>query len=390
MPYDFDRVIDRRNTESNKWHKFPPEVLPLWVADMDFPSPEPVIRALRERVEHGFFGYGAEQPEFHEVTCDRLLKRYGWKVSPEALVLLPGVIAGFNMAARAVASPGDGILMQLPVYPPILRLPDNVKMSRDGVDLVRGAEGRYTIDMDAFERAITPLTRMFLLCNPHNPVGRVFTREELARMAEICLRRGLVICADEIHGELIYSGHQHVPIASLDPEIEARTITLMAPSKTFNLAGLRCAVAVIPNQALREKFVAARLDMVQTPNILGYTAMLAAYRDGQPWLDDLLRYLESNRDFLVKHVRNNFPGIEVGVPEATYLAWLDCRKARIPNNDPFTFFLDTGKVSFNDGATFGRGGQGFVRMNFGCPRSLLVEGLERMGTALRGLPPGRD
>jgi cystathionine beta-lyase len=390
MAYDFDRVIDRRSTESNKWHKFPPDVLPLWVADMDFPSPEPVIRALRERVEHGFFGYGAEQPEFHEVTCDRLLKRYGWKVQPEALVLLPGVIAGFNMAARAIASPGDGILMQLPVYPPILRLPDNVKMSRDGADLVRGADGRYTIDVDAFERAITARTRMFLLCNPHNPVGRVFTREELARMAEICLRRGLVICADEIHGELIYPGHQHVPIASLDPEIEARTITLMAPSKTFNLAGLRCAVAVIPNQALREKFVAARLDMVQTPNILGYTAMLAAYRDGQPWLDDLLRYLESNRDFLVKHVRNNFPGIEVGVPEATYLAWLDCRKARIPNNDPFTFFLDTGKVSFNDGATFGRGGQGFVRLNFGCPRSLLVEGLERMGTALRGLPPGRD
>ncbi len=387
MPYDFDRVIDRRSTESNKWHKFPPDVLPLWVADMDFPSPEPVIRALRERVEHGFFGYGAEQPEFHEVTCDRLLKRYGWKVQPEALVLLPGVIAGFNMAARAIAGPGDGILMQLPVYPPILRLPDNVKMSRDGADLVRGPDGRYTIDLDAVERAITARTRMFLLCNPHNPVGRVFTREELSRLAAICLRRGLVICADEIHGELVYPGHQHVPIASLDPEIEARTITLMAPSKTFNLAGLRCAVAVIPNQALREKFAASRLDMVQTPNILGYTAMLAAYRDGQPWLDELLRYLESNRDFLVKHVRANFPGVEVGVPEATYLAWLDCRGAGIPNNDPFTFFLERAKVSFNDGATFGRGGQGFVRLNFGCPRSLLMDGLERMETALRSLPP---
>jgi len=387
MPYDFDRVIDRRSTESNKWHKFPPDVLPLWVADMDFPSPEPVIRALRERVEHGFFGYGAEQPEFHEVTCDRLLKRYGWKVQPEALVLLPGVIAGFNMAARAIAGPGDGILMQLPVYPPILRLPDNVKMSRDGADLVRGPDGRYTIDLDAVERAITARTRMFLLCNPHNPVGRVFTREELSRLAAICLRRGLVICADEIHGELVYPGHQHVPIASLDPEIEARTITLMAPSKTFNLAGLRCAVAVIPNQALREKFVASRLDMVQTPNILGYTAMLAAYRDGQPWLDELLRYLESNRDFLVKQVRANFPGVEVGVPEATYLAWLDCRGAGIPNNDPFTFFLERAKVSFNDGATFGRGGQGFVRLNFGCPRSLLMDGLERMETALRSLPP---
>jgi len=387
MPYDFDRVIDRRSTESNKWHKFPPDVLPLWVADMDFPSPEPVIRALRERVEHGFFGYGAEQPEFHEVTCERLLKRYGWKVQPEALVLLPGVIAGFNMVARAIAGPGDGILMQLPVYPPILRLPDNVKMSRDGADLVRGPDGRYTIDLDAVERAITARTRMFLLCNPHNPVGRVFTREELGRLAALCLRRGLVICADEIHGDLVYPGHQHVPIASLDPEIEARTITLMAPSKTFNLAGLRCAVAVIPNQALREKFVASRLDMVQTPNILGYTAMLAAYRDGQPWLDELLRYLESNRDFLVKHVRANFPGVEMGVPEATYLAWLDCRGAGIPNNDPFTFFLERAKVSFNDGATFGRGGQGFVRLNFGCPRSLLMDGLERMETALRSLPP---
>jgi cysteine-S-conjugate beta-lyase len=387
MPYDFDRVIDRRSTESNKWHKFPRDVLPLWVADMDFPSPEPVIRALRERVEHGFFGYGAEQPEFHEVTCERLLKRYGWKVQPEALVLLPGVIAGFNMAARAIAGPGEGILMQLPVYPPILRLPDNVKMSRDGADLVRGPDGRYTIDLDAFERAITERTRMFLLCNPHNPVGRVFTRDELGRLAAVCLRRELVICADEIHGELVYPGHQHVPVASLAPEIEACTITLMAPSKTFNLAGLRCAVAVIPNQALREKFVAARLDMVQTPNILGYTAMLAAYRDGQPWLDELLRYLESNRDFLVRHVRANFPGVEMGVPEATYLAWLDCRGAGIPNNDPFTFFLERGRVSFNDGATFGRGGQGFVRLNFGCPRSLLVEGLDRMGKALRSLPP---
>jgi cysteine-S-conjugate beta-lyase len=386
MPYDFDRVIDRRSTESNKWHKFPPDVLPLWVADMDFPSPEPVTRALRERVEHGFFGYGVEQPEFHEVMCDRLLKRYGWTVRPESLVLMPGVISGFNVAARAFANPGDGVLMQLPVYPPILRLPDNVGMSRDGAELTRGSGGRYTIDLEAFERAITPRTRVFLLCNPHNPVGRVFTREELSRMAEICLRRGLVICADEVHGDLIYSGHSHVPIASLDPEIEARTITLMAPSKTYNLAGLRCALAVIPNQTLREKFVASRLDMVQTPNILGYTAMLAAYRDGQPWLHELLRYLENNRDFLVKYVRANFPGIEVGVPEGTYLAWLDCRQARIPNNDPFPFFLETGRVAFNDGATFGRGGQGFVRLNFGCPRQLLIQGLERIGQALGRLP----
>jgi cystathionine beta-lyase len=204
-------------------------------------------------------------------------------------------------------------------------------------------------------------------------------------MAEICLRHGLIICADEVHGDLIYTGHSHVPIASLDPEIEARTVTLLAPSKTFNLAGLKTSLAVIPNRALREKFMAARADMVQTGNILGYTAMLAAYRDGQPWLDELLRYLESNRDFLVKYVRTNFPGIEMGIPDGTYLAWLDCRRAGIPSNDPFTFFLESGRVAFNDGATFGHGGEGFVRLNFGCPRSLLIQGLERMGAALARL-----
>ncbi len=385
MPYDFDRIIERRNTESNKWHKYPPDVLPLWVADMDFASPEPVIRALRERVEHGVFGYGVEQPEFHQVMRDRFLKRFGWTVEAEAMVLMNGVTPGFNTACRAFAGPGDGVLMMLPVYPPILRLPDNVGMSRDGANLVRGADGRYTIDFDAFERAITPRTRMFLLCNPHNPVGRVFTREELLRMAEICLRHDLIICADEVHGDLIYHGYRHVPIASLDPEIEARTVTLLAPSKTFNLAGLKSSLAVVPNRALREKFIAARADMVQAGNILGYTAMLAAYRDGQPWLDELLRYLESNRDFLVKYVRSNFPKVEMGVPEGTYLAWLDCRKAGVPGHDPFTFFLEAGRVAFNDGKTFGRGGEGFVRLNFGCPRALLEQGLERMTTALARL-----
>ena len=385
MPYDFDRIIERRNTESNKWHKYPPDVLPLWVADMDFASPEPVIRALRERVEHGVFGYGVEQPEFHQVMRDRFLKRFGWTVEAEAMLLMNGVTPGFNTACRAFAGPGDGVLMMLPVYPPILRLPDNVGMSRDGASLVRGADGRYTIDFDAFERAITPRTRMFLLCNPHNPVGRVFTREELLRMAEICLRHDLIICADEVHGDLIYHGYRHVPIASLDPEIEARTVTLLAPSKTFNLAGLKSSLAVVPNRALREKFIAARADMVQAGNILGYTAMLAAYRDGQPWLDELLRYLESNRDFLVKYVRSNFPKVEMGVPEGTYLAWLDCRKAGVPGHDPFTFFLEAGRVAFNDGKTFGRGGEGFVRLNFGCPRALLEQGLERMTTALAPL-----
>jgi cystathionine beta-lyase len=388
MPYDFDRVIDRRQSESHKWHRYAPDVLPLWVADMDFPSPEPVIRALRERVEHGFFGYGDEQPEFYEVLVDRLWKRYGWRVTPDAIMHLPGVIPGFNLACRAFAMPGDGLLLQTPVYPPILRAPGNCGLSREEAELVRQPSGRYVIDFDVFAAAIRERTRVFLLCNPHNPVGRAWERGELLRMAEICLARNLLICADEIHCDLMFSGHQHLPIASLDPEIERRTITLMAPSKTFNLAGLKSSIAIIPNAALRERFVAAQVDLVKAVNVLGYTATLAAYRDGQPWLDELLRYLEANRDFVAEYVKTRLPGVGMAPPEATYLAWLDCRGARLPKNDPYTFFLDTAKVALNDGATFGRPGQGFVRLNFGCPRSILAEGLERMRGALLGAGGG--
>ena len=382
MLYDFDRVIDRRRTESNKWHKYPADVLPLWVADMDFPSPEPVVRALRERVEHGVFGYGVEQPEFYEVLVDRLQKRYGWRVSPEAIVHLPGVIPGFNLACRALTTPGDGLLLQTPVYPPILRAPGNCGLTREEAPLIRQLDGRYVIDLDVFAAAIQERTRLFLLCNPHNPVGRVWDRHELLRMAEICLARGLVICADEIHCDLMFPPHQHLPIASLDPEIERRTITLMAPSKTFNLAGLKSSIAVIPNAALREKFVAAHVDLVKTVNVLGYTATLAAYRDGQPWLDELLRYLEASRDVVAEYVKTKLPGVGMAPPEATYLAWLDCREARIPKNDPCTFFLERAKVALSDGATFGQPGHGFVRLNFGCPRSILTEALDRMRRAL--------
>jgi cystathionine beta-lyase len=388
VTYDFDQVIDRRQTESSKWHKYGEGVLPLFVADMDFRSPEPVIRALRERVEHGVFGYGpaVEVSPLHEVVADRLHKRYAWTVSPEALVLIPGVIPGVNLACRVLASPGDGLLIQTPAYPPLLRVPGNVGLTADLVPLRRDMDGRYAVDFEAFAAAITERTKVFLLCNPHNPVGRVFERHELTRMAEICLRQGLTICADEVHGDLIFSGHQHVPIASLDPEIAARTLTLLAPSKTFNLAGLSCSIAVIPDAGLRERFVAARVDMVRAVNILGYTAALAAYRDGQAWLDELLRYLEANRDFVVQYVRKHLPGVSVAAPEGTYLAWLDCRAAAIPAGDPYPFFLEQARVALNDGATFGPGGAGFVRLNFGCPRSILAEALDRMRRALIAAP----
>ena len=380
--FDFDRVVDRRSTDSNKWRKFPADVLPLWVADMDFPSPPAVVRALHARVEHGFFGYLTEHNDLPEVVAERVAKRYGWRINPEAVVTLPGVIAGFNQALRALTSPGDGMLIQTPVYPPILRSAGNHGLRRDEHPLTRGADGRYTVDLDAFAAALRETTRVFLLCNPHNPVGRLYGRAELEGMAAACLRRDTIIVADEIHCDLLLDGRQHAPVASLAPEIEQRTITLMAPSKTFNLPGLRCAVAIIPNAALRERFLAAAGDLVPKINVLGYTAAVAAYREGDAWLEALLGYLTANRDFLVQQVRATLPGVAVAPAEATYLAWLDCRGSARAGRDPYTFFLERARVALNDGVTFGPGGAGFVRMNFGCPRALLAQGLERMRAAL--------
>jgi cysteine-S-conjugate beta-lyase len=383
---DFDRVIERRETDSNKWHKFGPDVLPLWVADMDFASPEPVIRALQARVHHGVFGYLREQvSELTEVVAARCRARYGWAVEPDWIVVIPGVIPGFNVAARTLLAPGDGLLIQTPAYPPILRVAGNVGLRGVLVDLARRPDGRWEVDLDTFA-AGAARARAFLLCNPHNPVGRVFNRRELEAMAEVARRHDLAIVADEIHCDVLFDGRAHVPIASLGRDVAARTITLMAASKTFNLAGLKCAVAIIPDAELRRRFQAARVDMVQPPNVLGYTATLAAYRDGESWLRALLRYLEANRDFLSDYVGRHLPGVAVTLPEGTYLAWLDCREAAVPKDDPFTYFLETARVALNDGATFGAAGAGFVRLNFGCPRATLVDGLDRMRTALAALP----
>lgn len=381
MTYDFDRQIDRRSSDSVKWNRYDENTLPLWVADMDFKSPEAVIRALRERVEHGVFGYGTEPPKLRQIVVERLKKLYNWQVSPQALIFLPGVVTGFNLACRATASPGEGVLVQTPVYYPILYAPGNAGLTCDEMELTRQSDGRYVIDFDLFEKTITSQTRLFILCNPHNPVGRVFSQKELERMAEICLRHDMVICSDEIHCDLIFSGSRHRPIASLAPEIAERTITLMAPSKTFNIAGLKCSLAIVQNAALREKLIAAKGGVVPGISVMGYTAALAAYREGQSWLDAVLRYLEANRDFVAEYVATHLPGVSMTRPEGSYLAWLDCRQAGIPGN-PHQFFLQKARVALNDGAVFGAGGEGFVRLNFGCPRSTLVQALEQMQAAL--------
>lgn len=381
---DFDQVIERRHTDSIKWRRYNgaghEDVLPLWVADMDFRAPEPVIRALHERVEHGIFGYGEPPDGLREIIQERLRQRYGWSVEREAILFLPGVVSGFHMACRAVGRPGDEVLVEPPVYPPLLTAAGNSERVAAIVPLVYAGQ-RYEHDWEALEAAVTERTALFLLCNPHNPVGRVFERAELERLAALCLRHDIVICSDEIHADLVFSGHPHTPIAALSPEVAARTITLFAPSKTFNIPGLGCSVAVVQDAALRQQFQEAGAGLVPHVNVLGYTAAWAAYRWGEPWLEALLAYLEANRDYVVEYVASRLPGVTCDRPEGTYLAWLDCREADIPGA-PQAFFWQQARVALNDGADFGPGGEGFVRLNFGCPRAILAEALDRMRQAI--------
>jgi cystathionine beta-lyase len=383
MSHDFNRCIDRRCTDSVKWRLYDEDVLPLWVADMDFCAPEAVIRALEARVAHGIFGYALPPGELGEVIQERLQRLYGWHVEAEAILLLPGVVSGFNVACQAVGAPGDSVLVETPIYPPMLTAPGNAGRTCTRAPLVEG-RARYERDCEAFERAITGRTSLFLLCNPHNPLGRVFERAELEFLAEICLRHDVVICSDEIHCDIVFRGQRHLPIAAIAPEIASQTITLFAPSKTFNVPGLGCSVGVIQNPDLRERFKQAAAGLVPHVNVLGYTAALAAYRDGQEWLDELLAYLEGNRDFLMETIATDLPGIDCKCPEGTYLAWLDCRAAGIPGN-PHEFFLEQARVALNDGGSFGEEGEGFVRLNFGCPRATLAEAVERMRAALQKL-----
>ncbi len=386
MTYDFDRPIERRGTDSYKWQDYGDDVLPLWVADMDFAAPEAVLRALHDRVNHGVFGYGRPPAELTEVICERMQRLYQWEVTPEQIIYLPGLVAGLNLVCRAMGEPGEGVLVQTPVYPPFLTAPENHHLTLQTAELIYRREGqllRYEIDDDQFEAAITPSTRLFILCNPHNPVGRCYTQAELTRLAEICARHDLIICADEIHCDLRLDDVPHLPLAALSPEIANRCITLMAPSKTFNIAGLDCGFAIVSNPNLRRRLTVASRGIVPGVNVMGATAALAAFKEGQLWLDEVLPYLAANRDFLVDYVLHHLPGLSLTAPQATYLAWLDCREAGIEGN-PHQFFLKQARVALNDGPNFGPCGEGFVRLNFGCTRATLVEALERMRLALAG------
>ncbi|HMQ54241.1 MAG TPA: PatB family C-S lyase [Anaerolineae bacterium] len=387
MIYNFDEVVERCSTDAAKWSIYDAETLPLWVADMDFVSPEPVIRALHERVNHQIFGYSLPPQELAEIVCDRMHRLYRWSVAPEEILYVPGIVAGINIVARAVARPGEGMLVQTPVYPPFLTAPGNqgLDLQMAELSLVRQDQTvHYELDDEVFHEAITPETRLFVLCNPHNPIGRGYTEEELSRMAAICLKHNLTVCSDGIHADLLLGDTSHIPMATLAPEISKRCVTLIAPSKTYNIPGLKCGMAIIQDPALRRTVQAAMGGLDHTVNIFGFIGALAAYLEGDDWLRQVLAYLTANRDYLIRYLHDQLPGIATTFPQATYLAWLDCQNLGITGS-PFDFFLTQAKVALNDGKTFGPGGEGFVRLNFGCPRSTLTEALDRMKTAVQAL-----
>jgi cysteine-S-conjugate beta-lyase len=334
MHHDFDYCPDRRCTESDKWNHFDDDVLPMWVADMDFPSPPAVIQALQERAAHGVFGYPCYNNSLRQAVVDWVAESYHWEIEPDQLVFLPGVVAGFNLAAHlfsdlAAGLPGT-LVVQPPVYPPMLKVHEDTGLGRADALLQPAADGTYQLSWESLESALAPPARMFLLCNPHNPTGRVFQRQELERIAEVCLSRGVPICSDEIHADLVYPGNEHLPIASLHPDIAQNSITLIAPSKTFNIAGLQFSAAIVPNPELRRRYQQSGRGLLHSVNLMGITAAEAAYRYGRPWLQDLLLYLEDNRDFLLQFVTGHLPGVRMAAPQATYLAWLDCRSLNLP------------------------------------------------------------
>ncbi len=374
---DFDAVVDRSGVGSFKWDRYQGrDVIPLWVADMDFRSPAAVIEALHRRVEHGVFGYGQAPPGLESAILTMLHTQYDWDVPVESIVWLPGLVSGLNVVCRAVGERGDEVVTFTPVYPPFRSAPILAERRLVEVPLVC-ASGRWEMDCAALEASLSPRSRLLLLCSPHNPVGRVWSGQELSALADIARRHHLVIASDEIHAGLVLDEDKpHLPLAVLEPDLDAGIITLTAPSKTFNVPGLGCSFAIVGDPALRAAVCRAMDGIVPHVNVLGYVAAQAAYEHGEPWRKALLAYLRCNRD-LVESAVAGMAGLEMTHVEATYLAWIDARGAGIV--DPACFFEEAG-VGLSDGADFGA--PGYVRLNFGCRRALLEEALQRMAAAL--------
>ncbi|MEM7672307.1 MAG: PatB family C-S lyase [Verrucomicrobiota bacterium] len=379
--FDFETPLSRLNTGSLKWEKYKDrDILPLWVADMDFKSPQKVLDALYKRVDHGIFGYTKPYDSVEAAVINYLADSHGFRVERSSLVWLPGLVPALNVAARACGQPQDAVMTSTPVYPPFLTSPTN-QLKTLVTDSLKYVDGRYTFDFDAMERSITPETRMFILCNPHNPVGRVFSRDELIRLADFCTQHGLWLVSDEIHCDLLLNEDvKHVAMGTLDHPIREKLISLFAPSKTYNLPGLACSIAVIEDPKTRLAFQRAARGMITEVNCFGYAGCEAAYSYGEPWRQALLKTLRKNRDTLYSALETQEDKVTLRPMEATYLAWMDMTSLK--NVDLATHFENHG-IGLSDGSFFGT--PGFLRLNFGCPEKTLIQGIERLLNGLAAL-----
>lgn len=386
--FDFGRIIQRKGTNCYKWDQCKEffgtdDLIPMWVADMDFETIEEVKRVIKERVEHGVFGYTFIPDSFYNSIIDWQFTQNNWKIEKDWIINAPGVVPSIKICIQAYTSPGDDVVVQTPVYFPFF---SSVKLN--GRNLITNPlkfNGKhYEMDFDDLERKISDKTRMLILCSPHNPVGRVWKKEELERLGEICLRNNVIIVSDEIHSDIIMSTHKHTPIASLSKELSEITITCMSVSKTFNLAGLATSYVIISNSVLRSKYfhTAQRLGLLTT-NIFGILALETSYRYGKKWLKALLEYLRENRDFVLKFLREKIPQVDAIETEGTYLMWLNFKKLGLTQEELKEFIFKKAKVGLQDGRMFGEEGRGFMRMNIGCPRVILKEALQRLETAIK-------
>lgn len=389
MSYNFDQEIERRNTNCIKWDCLEEfygkdDILPLWVADTDFEAPKEVKEAIIERAKHGVFGYTAKPDSVYQSIMDWMEKRHGWQIEKDWLSFTTGVKTAFNLAVIAFTNPGDEVIVQPPVYGPFYSAIKN-----NGCQVVRNPlnyeDGKFKMDFDDLEKKITSRTRLLILCSPHNPVGRVWTEAELERIGRICLENDIIIISDEIHSDFVHTDHKHIPLASLSEELAQNTVTCIAPNKTFNVAGLCSGATIIPNEKLRNIYDTTIENTGAKPNLFGILGMDAAYRHGEDWLESLLEYLESNLEFLFDFFEERIPEIKPNRPEGTFLVWLDCRELDIDADKINEFIVEEAKVALNDGTFFGPEGAGFQRINIGCPRSTLKEGLERIEKAVRKL-----
>lgn len=389
MEYNFDEIVDRRGLDSKKWEENKlmfgtDDVLPMWVADIDFKSPQPLIDALEERVEHGVFGYSFRDDDAYQAMIDWASRRYDWEIDKDWIVFNPGVVMGLNLGVLELTKPGEKIIVQTPVYPPFIGVIEKNKRKIIKNPLVDNGE-KFVMDLEDLESRIDEDTRLMMLCHPHNPVGRAWTDGELESLGKLCLDNDIFIVSDEIHADFTF-GSKHRPLATLSKRLEENTVTLMSPSKTFNIAGLGHSVAIIPNKEIRDKYKAA-IDLmgIGSVDIFGNIGFKVAYNEGEEWLDELLPYLESNIDYALDYIEKNIPEIRVYKPEATYLLWMDFSGFNKSADEVQDALIHEGKIGLNDGRPYGDNGDNYFRLNIGCPRSILEEGLARIGRAAESL-----